>query len=164
MKSMGGHDIFLAKSNSGNWSEPENLGYPINSGSEDTHFSLSADGERLYFSAIRPGGEGDRDIYYAELKHSEMDVMVLKGSVKEATTKMPLEASIALSDAKSKEVYGNFNSNIIKGKYTLIMEEGKDYIIKIEAPGHQTYSEEINLVNVHNFKVMEKDFTLVKNP
>jgi hypothetical protein len=41
------------------WSEPQNLGPPINSIHNDTAPSLSKDGRSLYFSSNRPCGEGD---------------------------------------------------------------------------------------------------------
>lgn len=65
--SMGGYDIFVSKFVEGNWSTPVNLGYPINSVDDDTHFSLSPDGKKAYFSSIRKDGTGGRDIYEVDL-------------------------------------------------------------------------------------------------
>jgi len=47
------------------WSEPVNIGAPINSPHYDAEVSLSADGLSLYFGSNRPGGYGDRDIWFA---------------------------------------------------------------------------------------------------
>ncbi|HYG51915.1 MAG TPA: tetratricopeptide repeat protein [Flavobacteriales bacterium] len=65
--SMGGYDIFITKFVEGNWSTPVNLGYPINSVDDDTHFKLSPDGKKGYFSSIRRDGTGARDIYEVDL-------------------------------------------------------------------------------------------------
>jgi predicted secreted protein len=45
------------------WSEPVNLGPPINSAYFDAQSSVSPDGLSLFFCSKRPGGEGGRDIY-----------------------------------------------------------------------------------------------------
>lgn len=41
------------------WSEPVNLGAPINSAFQDTRVALSRDGLSLYFASTRPCGSGD---------------------------------------------------------------------------------------------------------
>ncbi len=60
---MGGFDIFKTVFRNGRWTDPVNLGYPINSPSDDMFFSLSADGKTGYFSSPRPEGYGGSDIY-----------------------------------------------------------------------------------------------------
>ena len=61
---MGGYDIFHSiKQNDGTWSDPKNLGYPINTPDDDLFFSLSADGKFGHYSTIREGSIGARDIY-----------------------------------------------------------------------------------------------------
>lgn len=45
------------------WSTPFNLGATLNTGAEDTHPYLAADGKTLYFSSNRPGGLGGFDLY-----------------------------------------------------------------------------------------------------
>jgi Tol biopolymer transport system component len=47
----------------GPWSEPKNLGPIINSMSEESDATLSADGLALYFSSDRDGGYGSNDIW-----------------------------------------------------------------------------------------------------
>jgi outer membrane protein OmpA-like peptidoglycan-associated protein/tetratricopeptide (TPR) repeat protein len=61
--SMGGFDIFKSVFANGQWSTPENLGYPINTAGDDVFFSISASGRHGYYSSARPGGYGDQDIY-----------------------------------------------------------------------------------------------------
>ena len=62
--SMGGYDIFVSyREENGEWGEPINLGYPINSPYDDLFFSISASTKYAYFSSNRLGGEGGMDIY-----------------------------------------------------------------------------------------------------
>jgi len=46
-----------------NWSEPENLGLPVNSANNDAGPSISSDGLELYFGSTRPGGHGEDDLW-----------------------------------------------------------------------------------------------------
>jgi len=48
------------------WSEPVNLGPPINSQFLDAAPTLSKDGLHLYFTSIRPGGFGLQDIWVSQ--------------------------------------------------------------------------------------------------
>jgi len=61
--SLGGYDIFVSKNINGTWSEPRNLGYPINTQYDDFFFSATANGKYAYIASNRSGGNGGYDIY-----------------------------------------------------------------------------------------------------
>ena len=44
-------------------SETINQGYPINTIGDDVYMGFSADGRTGYFSSVRKGGFGEKDIY-----------------------------------------------------------------------------------------------------
>ncbi len=82
---MGGFDVFMSKEDaSGQWGPATNLGYPINTPDDDIFFSLSADGRRGYYTTIRKGGYGERDIYEVILNKPlpVLPVAVLVGYIK----------------------------------------------------------------------------------
>lgn len=60
---MGSCDLFYSEWRNGNWTEPTNMGNPVNSGAWESQPSLSADGSILYFASERAGGKGGRDIW-----------------------------------------------------------------------------------------------------
>jgi len=62
-KTMGGYDIFKSTFEDGKWSEPENIGYPINTPDNDIFFSISGSGIHGYYSSAMAGSYGDKDIY-----------------------------------------------------------------------------------------------------
>jgi flagellar motor protein MotB len=62
--SMGGFDIFRAEMQpNGTWSSPVNLGYPINTPDDEVFYVTDHTGHYGYYSAIREGGSGAKDIY-----------------------------------------------------------------------------------------------------
>lgn len=61
--SMGGYDIFMSKYRQGQWQEPVNLGYPINTPYDDYFFAVTASGKYAYIASNRAGGAGGLDIY-----------------------------------------------------------------------------------------------------
>ncbi len=65
--SLGGFDIIRAEYNpvNGRYEGVENLGMPINSAGDETHFRLSKDGYTAYFASSRKDGLGQRDLYAA---------------------------------------------------------------------------------------------------
>ncbi len=64
-KGMGGYDIFKSEYDSaaGEWMEPQNLGYPINTPDDDIFFVSTKDGKRGYYASVREDGLGFTDIY-----------------------------------------------------------------------------------------------------
>ncbi len=65
--SIGGLDVFKSiwDPRAGRWSAPENLGIPVNSAADDSHFRVSRDGFTAFFCSSRKDGFGLRDIYVA---------------------------------------------------------------------------------------------------
>lgn len=65
--SLGGFDVVKTVFNpyAGRWSPPVNLGLPINSAGDETHFYLSKDGYTAFFASSRKDGYGERDLYAA---------------------------------------------------------------------------------------------------
>jgi outer membrane protein OmpA-like peptidoglycan-associated protein len=66
---MGSCDLYLSKLDGNAWSEPINLGAPVNTAAWESQPCLSFDGRVLYFSSNRPGGFGQSDIWYTTFKN-----------------------------------------------------------------------------------------------
>lgn len=173
LKSMGGHDMFVShlSEESLMWSSPENLGYPLNTPTDDVHYTWSADGKRVYFSSIRPEGYGDRDIYYAEYIVEEQGEMndtlctVLMASVNDAITQSIIDATIKIyeldeegSTTSNIKQY-NINSEVRSKAIDLVI--GKKYLLIIEAQGYKSYTENIDLSSPES-KDIEKLFSMSK--
>lgn len=60
---FGNYDIFKSEWDGSRWTEPVNLGQPINSYGHDIFYTEDANQTNVYFSSYRKGGFGDMDIY-----------------------------------------------------------------------------------------------------
>jgi len=72
-KGMGGFDIFKTyyDSTKAAWTEPINMGYPINSADNDIYFVLSGDGSHGYYASAKDDGVGEKDIYMISMPPRE---------------------------------------------------------------------------------------------
>ncbi len=72
---MGGYDIYVSKNNGDGWDKPVNLGYPINSVSDETHFVFYKDLKKAYystFSSAENKGMGARDIFEIDMSNFDL--------------------------------------------------------------------------------------------
>jgi len=167
---MGGYDIFKSvKDNSGNWSEPENLGYPINTPLDDVFFSITASGRNAYYTSVRPDGYGLHDIY--ELRFPSKDekqnapkvlVTLVKGSITDADSGSPLEADIEITDNSKNEIISTFKSNSSSGAYIVNLPSGKNYGLSVSRNGYLFHSENFNLADTADFQELQIDVKLKK--
>jgi Tol biopolymer transport system component len=63
---QGGFDIWMSVMERDSWSDPVNMGPVMNSSSHEEGPEITDDGKRLYFHSDRPGGYGQRDIWFSE--------------------------------------------------------------------------------------------------
>lgn len=99
-KTMGGYDIFKSIYENGVWSEPENLGYPINTPDDDVFFVISASGKHGYYASFKTDGYGEKDIYMVTflgpekpMPHDNEDNLLASATVpvKEVVAAAPVE-------------------------------------------------------------------------
>ena len=65
---MGGYDVFYSMvDENGEWGEPINLGYPINTTDDDLFYQPVNNGDNAYLAKFREGGFGRHDIYYLDV-------------------------------------------------------------------------------------------------
>jgi len=137
---MGGYDIFMSTLVDGVWSQPINMGYPINSEFDEKHFVLSPDGKTAYISSNR---DGDYDIYQVDMtnysikKPVEVVTQYVSESGKPATTevskqkevKKKTETEINVYNESKNEKIASFNSANSGGDYTLKLKTNETYTI-----------------------------------
>ena len=107
-KSMGDFDIFFSTlGDDGEWSKPENIGYPLNTTDADVFFYPTAANNRAYYSSRKEGGFGLKDIYVIDMPDSEIgsDLSVLKGYIYPAEReKLPENCLVVVTNKNTGEV------------------------------------------------------------
>ncbi len=154
--SMGGYDIFKMEWDEVNqkWTNPKNLGYPINTPEDNMNFRISETGRFGYISAIRDEGFGNLDIYRVTFNNVEPKYSILKGRISSIDTLKKINYSdvfITVINDKNQENIGNYVPNSNTGKYVIIVPPGV-YSINVEMSGFQPYSFKQSVVDKSSFK------------
>jgi outer membrane protein OmpA-like peptidoglycan-associated protein len=146
---MGGLDIYVSqKMPNGKWSEPINLGYPINTHKDENSLLVSPNGEIAYFASSREGGFGNLDLYSFVLPEEvrPTPVTFAQGLVVEAETKKPVEAKLRLSAVSSQSLISQLNSDAVSGEFLIALPAGQTYALSVTAEGYLFHSENFSLM------------------
>jgi outer membrane protein OmpA-like peptidoglycan-associated protein len=150
----GGYDIFYSRmSEDGTWSEPKNIGYPINTSGDEHGLIVSTDGKYAYFASNKIKGAKGLDIFYFEMPEAAKPekVVLVKGELKE-------ENGNPLTDAKLKFSYSNSEESIeididnTDGSYAAVVNviEDEDIVMTVKKEGMA--------FDATVFKTSEEDF------
>ncbi|MBX2874007.1 MAG: OmpA family protein [Saprospiraceae bacterium] len=153
---MGGNDLYLSRQDEkGKWTEPENLGYPINTVANEGTLVVSLDGQTAYFATDKNtlGGKTassntfvNNDIYSFPLHKAAQPARVtyVKATVFDSRTKERLEAKVEFFDLTS----GNLHATKLTdraGEFLVTMPLGKDYALNVAKEGYLFFSENFAL-------------------
>lgn len=145
---IGGRDIFVTRLFNSKWTEPENMGYPINTTANDNYFTLTADGRKGYFSSDRKGGQGGQDIYSIDMPEEEANIplTMIKGRILDGETNEPMPTTIYVIDVESgKKLDFVYQPDPKTGNYLIILPPSKNYDMIIESEGFLPYTLNINI-------------------
>jgi hypothetical protein len=156
--SMGGYDLFYTTFKNGKWKEPVNLGYPINTPSNERFYTLTADGGTGYYSSDQKGGKGQQDIYTVSPGfQGEPPILALVvGFI--TLDGNPVDAKISVTDSTNGNSYGNYHSNGSSGKYLIALKPGNTYKVAIEVEGADPYFEYVNVKGIDTYVQVDKDY------
>ncbi len=144
---MGGLDIFMSKKQAdGSWGKAINLGYPINTITDENSLLVDANGKLAYFASEREGGNGGLDIYQFELPESVRPekITYVKGLTFNAKTKAPLDASFELIDLESQQTVSKAYSNSA-GEFLVTLTSNHNYLVNVSKNGFLFYSDNFSL-------------------
>lgn len=170
---MGGFDVYSSTLNEdGTWTEPVNLGYPINTTGDDVFYFPTNDGKKAYFSSFREGGKGQQDIYMIDIPSYDLKTLaVYKGLAKYSTGDVIKDLVIDITK-KSNEEQGTYRPNNVNGKFLFILQPGEtfyidyklvDQVLKdtITVPNQGGVYDILKIVTVEDGKLVLKDAEIV---
>lgn len=139
---MGQGDLFYSTLKDGKWSEPVNLGYPVNTDDDEITMIVDNEGRYAYYSSTREEGLGLQDIYRFELHKGVKPgkVSYMKGIVYDSITHKPLEAIVKLLDPSTGDTIISSRSNPGDGSFLLVIPGGRNYALNVERQGYLFYS------------------------
>lgn len=165
---LGDNDIWMTKRLDDSWqkwSDPVNLGAPINTPEWDAFFTMDAGGEYAYMSSSDSTGFGESDIVRIKLLEKEKPdpVVIVDGNVYNKKTGEPLSASLIYETLPDGTEAGNGISSPEDGSFKIVLPYNKNYLIRASADKFFAISENLNLdslVKAGNRKI-HKDLYLV---
>ena len=158
---MGGFDVFVSRLNgSGDWGEATNIGYPINSPSDENSLIVAKDGRTAYFaSSFFNEDRNDLDLYTFDLPQESrsLEVAYIQGLITDSKTNNPIKADIELVNLKSGKSYKSSESDL-DGNYMLCLPSDAEYALTVNKKKYLFYSENIKLE--HEGSILVKNFKL----
>ena len=131
----GGYDIYYSRHDSASgWSEPKNIGYPINSDKDEHGLIVSTDGKTAYYSTNSLQGVGGYDIYRFALpvEAKPEKVILIKGEIKDADDFDIQATKITLKNLQTQAIK-EIEIDSDDGKYAVVINlEKNDYLLQIE--------------------------------
>lgn len=146
-RGYGQADLFFSKKISDtSWSEPENLGYPINTIDEEGSLIVAADGKTAYYASDGSDTRGGLDLYSFQLRDDIQPPKTLwvKGKVFDAKTKNGLPSSVELTDINTRRLISKVQTDE-EGNYLTTLPVGKDYAFNVNRKGYLFFSENYNI-------------------
>jgi outer membrane protein OmpA-like peptidoglycan-associated protein/Tol biopolymer transport system component len=156
----GGFDTFKSVFENGKWSEPVNLGRPLNTAGSDKYFTIGGSGELGYFSSDREGNQLDLFEIAIPEDMRPQSTVVVTGIVTNTKTMSPLGAYIIVEDLNTGELIAANKSNSTTGNYLVVLPSGRNYSVSANKDGFFFYSQRFDVPLAAGFEEAKKDIGL----
>ena len=159
---FGGSDLFvIRKKIDGNWSNPMNLGYPINTFDNEGSIAVAGNGYEGYIASDRADSRGSLDIYKVilALNTRPNKTFYVNGFIADAISKKPIAGELVLmntnEETSTMKIKVDSNGNFILGLPYL------DSIgIRVNSKDHEFASTILSLENINNLSSSTLNFYL----
>lgn len=161
---MGGSDLFVSRMDeTGNWSKPVNLGYPINTMFDENSLMVSPDGEIAFFASDRKGGYGGLDIYYFNmpLEMRPTKTVYFEGIVFDVQSRLPLAGKFQLIDIKTGKEVVISEADKVTGEFLVTLPIDREYALNVTYPGYAFFSKNFNMTLTENQDAVHMDVPMM---
>ena len=163
---LGGFDIYLSRLNmEGQWSEPLNIGYPINTVEDDLGFIVGTNGNKAYFSSNKLKGAGGWGIYsfllYEEARPKK--VLFVKGHLVDDKGEIVADADVELKSIQTSKITEGLVDKMT-GKYAVAVSvlKNEEFIMTVKKTDYAFTSEYINPIEDEFEDAVTVDFEMKK--
>jgi|CXWL01.1.fsa_nt_gi outer membrane protein OmpA-like peptidoglycan-associated protein len=163
LQGYGGNDLFVTRRGyAGAWDKAKNLGYPINTITDEGTLFIAADGKTAYYASDRNDSKGGHDIYSFELRQDirPNKTLWVKGQVSDKKTAKGLPSSVELIDLATKQTISKVQTDEA-GNYFITLPVGKDYAFNVNRKGYLFYSDNFLLASRSPDSVYQKNIALL---
>jgi len=158
---MGSYDIWMVKRKNrhSDWTSLTNLSH-INTPGNEVYFAFTVKGDRLYMAARWDLAE-NYDIYeYIVDKQIIEPTITLQGRITNINTGESISAYITVELFTNVKEHFKIKSDKKTGKYSVTLPHGGNYSVTVEAPGYMFYSEKLDLTELANSDIINKNIGL----
>lgn len=144
---MGGMDLFQTEiQKDGTFSEPVNLGFPINSYKDEQGLNISFNGITAYFASERESGFG-LDIYTFELPEEirPEPVTYVQAKITDAESGAIVKAVVELINLSSSSTNIRMEKADENGEILLCLPPDANYAFNVSEPGYLFYSQSFQM-------------------
>lgn len=165
---FGGYDIFFSeRDTSSAWTQPRNLGSPINNHEDQFSLFITADGKKGYYSheESKDAGYTVSHLYQIEIPEAQRiryRSNYVKGVVRDKHTREPLAASIELINLETNETESLVSSDSVSGAYLIVLTQGAEYALYVNKKQYLFRSLNFNYSTREDFQPIILDIDLEK--
>ena len=142
----------------GTFSEPKNLGAPINSNKDDFAYMIDGTDTFGYISSNRAEGKGDDDIY-SFTKGKPVCNQNISGLAVDRKTKLPLSDVTIMAYNSYSDILGETKTNY-EGKYAIVVPCGKVVKMIAAKPNYSSDEKIVETTNENEGEIKDINFEL----
>lgn len=164
---FGGYDIFFSEKSEvdGSWSEPKNMGSPINNHEDQFSLFITSDGEKGYYSheEVRDAGYTVSRIFEISIPEDQRiryRSNYVKGIVRDKESREPLAAAIELINLKTENTESLVSSDSVTGSYLIVLTEGAEYALYVNKEDYLFKSLNFNYSEQRDYEPIVLDIDL----
>jgi outer membrane protein OmpA-like peptidoglycan-associated protein len=165
LEGYGGTDIYVTRrldETWTKWSVPENLGPIVNTANNESYFTVTGDGNKVFYTSVGDS-IGDVDIYTLALPEivKPLPVVLVKGRVLDSKTNLPVPGTkIFFEDLTTGKEVGIASANPNTAFFEIMLPSGKDYGFFAQREGYIATNSNMELKSLKEYEEYNKDLYL----
>lgn len=141
--SIGGYDIFKTQFdfNTGRWSEPQNLGIPINTVEDDFLYLPSMKGDLATYVSAMDAGSGKIQLNKIQVGDVSNNYVTISGTYFSLDQVTRRDARVTVLRTSDQGIITSVRTDPRTGKYELVLEPGHEYTLLVEGGSYVPHAE-----------------------